>query len=208
VDDPVVAGDSIKRMLGEGHPNIVAAWLGPTKLATAILYATVTNIVAYLPFLLLTGSTGEFLYSLPIVMTCSLVASRLASMTFVPYLGYYLMKLEKKTERPMSERREEGFTGYYARACPYSIEHRWKFFIGSLAFLAVGFFIFAQLNSAFFPEDIQYWSYIDVWLPNDSNLVRRIKRCCWQSESFASRPTNTVVSTREKTANPLRCCGT
>ena len=170
VDDPVVAGDSIKRMLGEGHPNIVAAWLGPTKLATAILYATVTNIVAYLPFLLLTGSTGEFLYSLPIVMTCSLVASRLASMTFVPYLGYYLMKPEKKTERPMSERRKEGFTGYYARACRYSMEHRWKFFIGSLAFLAVGFFIFAQLNPAFFPEDVQYWSYIDVWLPNDSNL--------------------------------------
>src|SRR5580704_14358698 len=170
VDDPVVAGDSIKRMLGEGHPNIVSAWLGPTKLATAILYATVTNIVAYLPFLLLTGSTGEFLYSLPIVMTCSLVASRLASMTFVPYLGYYLMKPENKMGRPMSERQEEGFTGYYARACRYSMEHRWKFFIGSLAFLAVGFFIFAQLNPAFFPEDVQYWSYIDVWLPNDSNL--------------------------------------
>ena len=170
VDDPVVAGDSIKRMLGEGHPNIIAAWLGPTKLATAILYATVTNIVAYLPFLLLTGSTGEFLFSLPIVMTCSLVASRLASMTFVPFLGYYLMRPEKKSEQPMSERREQGFTGYYARACRFSMEHRWKFFIGSLAFLAVGLFIFAQLNSAFFPEDVQYWSYIDVWLPNDSNL--------------------------------------
>ena len=170
VDDPVVAGDSIKRMLGEGHPNIIAAWLGPTKLAAAILYATVTNIVAYLPFLLLTGSTGEFLFSLPIVMTCSLVASRLASMTFVPYLGYYLMRPEKKSEQPMSERRELGFTGYYARACRVSIEHRWKFFIGSLAFLVVGLFIFAQLNTAFFPEDVQYWSYLDVWLPNDSNI--------------------------------------
>jgi multidrug efflux pump subunit AcrB len=170
VDDPVVAGDSIKRMLGEGHPNIIAAWLGPTKLAAAILYATVTNIVAYLPFLLLTGSTGEFLFSLPIVMTCSLVASRLASMTFVPYLGYYLMRPEKKSEQPMSERREQGFTGYYARACRVSIEHRWKFFIGSLAFLVVGLFIFAQLNTAFFPEDVQYWSYLDVWLPNDSNI--------------------------------------
>ena len=33
VDDPVLAGDSIKRTLAEGHPSIVAAWLGPTKLA-------------------------------------------------------------------------------------------------------------------------------------------------------------------------------
>jgi multidrug efflux pump len=60
----------------------VASWLGPTKLATAIMFATVTNILAYIPFLLLTGTMGEFLYSLPIVMACSLVASRLASMTF------------------------------------------------------------------------------------------------------------------------------
>ena len=26
------------------------------------------------------------------------------------------------------------------------------------------------MNSAFFPEDVQYWSYVDVWLPNDATL--------------------------------------
>jgi multidrug efflux pump subunit AcrB len=88
VDDPVVAGESIKRMLAEGQSRIVTPWLGPTKIATAILYATITNLVAYLPFLLVTGNTGEFLYSLPIVMTCALVASRLASMTFKPVLAF------------------------------------------------------------------------------------------------------------------------
>ncbi len=170
VDDPVVAGDSIKRSLGDGHPNIIAAWLGPTKLATAILYATVTNIVAYLPFLLVTGSTGEFLYSLPIVMTCALVASRLVSMSFIPFLGYYILRPDNKAEVPIEIRREKGWTRYYTLAARYSIEHRWKFFIGSLVFLAVGVVIFANLKLAFFPEDVQYWSYIDVWLPNDSNL--------------------------------------
>src|SRR5215472_7436234 len=92
VDDPVVAGDAIKRDLALGHPPVVAAWLGPTKLATAILYATITNIVAYLPFLMLSGDMGKFIYSLPIVLACSLVASRLVSMTFIPLLGYYLLK--------------------------------------------------------------------------------------------------------------------
>ena len=170
VDDPVIAGDSIKRMLGEGHPNIIAAWLGPTQLATAIMYATVTNIVAYLPFLMVKGSTGEFLYSLPIVMTVALLASRIASMTFLPLLGYYLLRPEKKPEKPLEERRNEGFYGYYARAAKYSIEHRWKFFFGSLVFLLAGALIFTRLVSSFFPEDVQYWSYIDVWLPNDANL--------------------------------------
>jgi multidrug efflux pump len=170
VDDPVLAGDSIKRALAQGQPRIISAWLGPTKLATAIMYATVTNIVAYLPFLLVTGSTGEFLHSLPIVMTVSLIASRLVSMSFLPMLGYYLLRPEKKVEKTLEERRNSGFFGLYARAAKYSIEHRWKFFFASLLFLVMGGFIFSRLSSAFFPEDVQYWSYIDVWLPNDATL--------------------------------------
>jgi multidrug efflux pump subunit AcrB len=170
VDDPVLAGDSIKRAMAEGHPNGIAAWLGPTKLATAIMYATVTNIVAYLPFLMVTGSTGDFLYSLPVVMTCALVASRLMSMTFLPLCAFYLLRPEKKAEKSIEEMREAGFYGWYARIARYSIEHRWTFFFGSLVFLVIGGVIFAQLKTAFFPEDVQYWSYIDVWLPNDVNL--------------------------------------
>jgi multidrug efflux pump subunit AcrB len=170
VDDPVIAGDSIKRSLAEGHPSLIAAWLGPTKLATSIMYATVTNIVAYLPFLMVTGSTGEFLFSLPIVMTVALIASRLVSMTFLPVLGHYLLHPEKSVEKSLEEQRKSGFFGVYARAAKYSIEHCWKFFLASLLFLAGGVVIFSRLSTAFFPEDVRYWSYIDVWLPNDANI--------------------------------------
>ncbi len=170
VDDPVVAGDSIKRMLAEGQPRIVAPWLGPTKIATAIMYATITNIVAYLPFLMITGTTGEFIYSLPIVMTTALVCSRLASMTFIPLLGYYLLRPDKKPEAPIEERRTRGFTGRYAAVAKFAIEHRWKVAIGSLGFLLLGAFLFSQLKTSFFPDDVQYWSYVDVWLPNDANF--------------------------------------
>ncbi len=170
VDDPVVAGDSIKRMLAEGQPRIIAPWLGPTKIATAIMYATITNIVAYLPFLMITGTTGEFIYSLPIVMTTALVCSRLASMTFIPLLGYYILRPDKKPEAPIEERRTTGFTGRYAATAKFAIEHRWKVAIGSLAFLLLGAFLFSQLKTSFFPDDVQYWSYIDVWLPNDANF--------------------------------------
>jgi multidrug efflux pump subunit AcrB len=170
VDDPVVAGDSIKRMLAEGQPRIVAPWLGPTRIATAILYATITNIVAYLPFLLVTGNTGEFLYSLPIVMTCALVASRLASMTFIPLLAYYILRPDKKPEAPIEERRAKGFTGQYARVAKFAIEHRWKVAIASLSFIVLAGFLFTQLKTSFFPDDVQYWSYADVWLPNDASF--------------------------------------
>ncbi len=170
VDDPVVAGDSIKRMLAEGQPRIIAPWLGPTRIATAIMYATVTNIVAYLPFLMITGTTGEFIYSLPIVMTVALVCSRLASMTFIPLLGYYLLRPDKKPEKPIEERRTTGFTGKYAAVAKFAIEHRWKVAVASLAFLVLGGFLFSRLQTSFFPDDVQYWSYVDVWLPNDANF--------------------------------------
>jgi len=170
VDDPVVAGDSIKRGLAEGEARDVAAWLGPTKLATAIMYATLTNVVAYLPFLLITGTTGEFIYSLPVVMTAALIASRLASMTFIPLLGYFIMRPEKKPEPAIEERRTRGFTGFYARSARFAIDHRWKVALASLLFLVAGGVLFRQLQTSFFPDDVQYWSYCDVWLPNDVNF--------------------------------------
>jgi multidrug efflux pump subunit AcrB len=78
--------------------------------------------------------------------------------------------LRPAKEKSIEELRTTGLMGAYYRIAKFSIDHRWKFFIGSLAFLALGGFIFMQLKSAFFPEDVQYWSYIDVWLPNDTNL--------------------------------------
>jgi multidrug efflux pump len=174
VDDPVVAGDAIKRSLADGQKSQVAAWFGPTKLAKAIMFATVTNIAAYLPFLMLTGNTGEFLYSLPIVMACSLVASRLVSMTFIPLLGYYLLRPSKKPELSVEERRQRGFTGAYTRVATWAIEHRWKVFAGSLAFLVLGVVLAKQLKSQFFPEDVQYWATVDVWLPNDAPLTATV----------------------------------
>jgi len=170
VDDPVVAGDSIKRSLADRHPPVIASWLGPTKLAHAILFATITNIVAYVPFLLLTGTTGEFLFSLPVVMTCALVASRLVSMTFIPFLAYYLLRPTRKAEESIEERRNHGFSGFYYRVGKFAIDHRWKVFAGSLLFLALGGFVGHQLKTQFFPDDVQYLSFMDVWLPNDVPL--------------------------------------
>jgi multidrug efflux pump subunit AcrB len=170
VDDPVVAGDAIKRELGGGQQPLVAAWLGPTKLATAIVYATVTNIVAYLPFLLVGGDTGRFIYSLPVVMACSLVASRVVSMTFIPFLGYYLLRPPQTLERPLHERRQHGFLGLYYKFGRLIIEHRWRFLAGSLGFLALGGVALMTLKTAFFPKDLSYLAYVDIWLPEDAPL--------------------------------------
>ena len=168
VDDPVVAGDAIKRELAAGHKPAIAAWLGPTKLATAILYATITNIVAYLPFLMMKGGMGEFLVSLPIVLTCSLVASRIVSMTFIPLLGYYLLK--PKAEAKPEERRKKGFAAFYYKVGTFGIRYRWPVLAASSLVLVLGGFFMSQLKQQFVPKDLAYLSWVDIWLPEDAPL--------------------------------------
>jgi multidrug efflux pump subunit AcrB len=168
VDDPVVAGDAIKRELAAGHPPLVAAWLGPTKLASAILYATITNIVAYLPFLLIGGDSGQFIYSLPVVITCSLIASRLVSMTFIPLLGFYLLK--SKGEKTIAELRQSGFASFYYRFGRFAIAHRWGVLSAATALLVLTFGAASTLKTEFFPKDEQYLSFVDIFLPEDAPL--------------------------------------
>jgi len=167
VDVPVVASDAIKREMEAGFDLHEASWRGPTKLSKAIFFATLTNIVAYLPFLLLTGDTKRFLFTMPLVVTFSLLAAYFVSMTFIPLLSAIILKKESK---PVPLRREGGFYGLYYRVGRYAIEHRWKVLAGSLLFLAVGAGIFPTLKTQFFPKDLSYLSYVDVWLPEDASI--------------------------------------
>lgn len=118
---------------------------------------------------MLTGDTDNFLYSLPIVMACSLVASRIVSMTFIPLLGYYILR--PGHEMPIEERRKTGFGAHYYAVGMWCIEHRWKVLVGSLGVLVLGGVIFTRLDQQFFPADEFYLSYADVWLPEDAPVV-------------------------------------
>ncbi|MGA2170601.1 MAG: efflux RND transporter permease subunit [Terracidiphilus sp.] len=187
VDDPVVANDAIKREMTEGLSRPDAAWIGPTRLATAIVFATVTNIVAYLPFLLMKGTTGDFIYSLPVVMTCALVASRLVSMTFIPLIGRYLLKAPPAiSPAEMAERRSHGFYGWYRNMISLAIENRRTVLACSGFFLLAGAGLAFTLKTQFFPDDTQYWSYIDLWLP-DGTPVAATNAAAQQAEAVVAR---------------------
>jgi multidrug efflux pump subunit AcrB len=170
VDDPVVAGDAIKRELAQGKPRSTAAWLGPETLSKAILYATITNIAAYLPFLLLKGDVGRYIYSLPVTIACSLVASRVMSMTFLPLLAYYILR--PATDSPSEAPRDTWFGQVYSRGVRFAIEHRWRVLAASSTVLVAGGFFVTHLRHQFFPRDDFYLAYVDVRLPEDAPFAQ------------------------------------
>jgi multidrug efflux pump subunit AcrB len=170
VDAPVVAADAINRELAHGQPRHVAAWLGPKRLARAVFYATLTNIVAFLPLLLVKGKTGDFIYSLPIVVSWSLVASMLVAWTFAPLLGFYMLKGQKSLGasdgKPAS-----GFPCLYKAFVENCIAHRFRTAAIAIAILvAGGLVVHATIGTSFFPKDLHNVFVVNLDLPEGSPI--------------------------------------
>lgn len=169
VDAPVVAADAINRELAQGQPRRIAAWLGPKRLARAVFYATFTNIVAFLPLLLVEGKTGDFIYSLPIVVSLSLIAAMLVAWTFAPLLGFYVLKGQKGFEssegRPAS-----GFPRIYKSFVERCIAHRFVTLGTAVLILAGGTILVRSIGSSFFPKDLHDVFVVNLDLPEGSPL--------------------------------------
>ncbi|MBL9137447.1 MAG: efflux RND transporter permease subunit [Verrucomicrobiales bacterium] len=182
VDDPVVASDAINRELASGKPRGVAAWLGPWRLRRAILFATVINIVAFLPLALLPGDKGAFILALPQVATLSLGASRLVSVTFIPLLGHYFLRGQKSLDQGGELRRFPLFRwvdqGLLAMAPKYrAILQRYFSRPGRLVLLAYGllavsFGAVPFFGQQFFPPAERNQCLIDVELPASASIFQ------------------------------------
>jgi len=169
VDNPVVAGDAIKVSMASGQPARIAAWLGPTKLLKAITFATLTNIAAYVPLAFLPGDPGKFLYSLPLVVGSSLICSVIVAQAFVPTIGRFLLRPQK--EPSVETMRTTGLTRYYYRFANFCVHHRWRVVGVSLVLLMLGLYLASSLPTQMFPDDEQYISTVDLYMPCNAGLM-------------------------------------
>jgi len=90
VDNSVVVAENIYRMHKEGMPRRQAAIQGAGEIALAIVMATLTTIVVFLPVSLVGGQAQFFLLRLSIPVSVSLLASLFVALIFVP-LSVYLV---------------------------------------------------------------------------------------------------------------------
>ena len=187
VDDPVVASDAINRELAHGQPRLRAAWLGPFHLRRAILFATVINIVAFLPLMALPGDKGAFIFALPVVVTLALVSSRLVSMTFVPLLGYYLLRGQKGFESGGEVRAFPLFRVVdlfllkvlprYKALLQAALARPGRTIAVAYGLLALSFLLVPLFGSQFFPPAERNQLLIDVQLPESASIGQTREVC-------------------------------
>lgn len=90
VDDAVVITDNIYRHIQEGKPTQQAIIDGTSEVAMPVVSSTLTTVAAFLPMLIMTGTTGEFFAQIPVVVSYALLASLLEGLFILPlhYLDF------------------------------------------------------------------------------------------------------------------------
>jgi multidrug efflux pump subunit AcrB/outer membrane protein TolC len=169
VDDAIVIADNYIELLDQGVPRPEAAWRSASELAIPVLTATLTIICSFLPFLILSGATGEFIRALPLTVAIALSTSFLVGMLLTPMLSQFFIKqglhaheagAEKKRRSPL-----ELMQSIYNRVIVIAM--RWKAVAVAfgVAAVALGAFVLHNVPERFFPFAERDQFVVDVWLP-------------------------------------------
>jgi len=90
VDDAVVVNDNIERHLSVlKQTPFNAAKEGAREVALSILTATLSTVFAFGPLLFLTGIMGDFIRPMPAVISLTMLASMIMSLTIIPIFRYW-----------------------------------------------------------------------------------------------------------------------
>ncbi|KPV57881.1 acriflavin resistance protein [Paenibacillus sp. A3] len=84
VDDAIVVNDNIERRLQLGDRPYDAALKGSREVGISILTATLATAAAFFPLFFLEGNIGDFVRPIPVVISLTLAASMIMSLTIVP----------------------------------------------------------------------------------------------------------------------------
>ena len=99
VDEAIVVGENIYRHMEMGKDKYTAAVDGAMEIYPAVLTATATTILAFLPILLMTGETGRFMKVLPVLISVLLFSSLLEAFYFLPLHAKQLLKVNKNKKK-------------------------------------------------------------------------------------------------------------
>jgi hydrophobic/amphiphilic exporter-1 (mainly G- bacteria), HAE1 family len=92
VDNAIVVLENVYRRWREGEEPEVAAGNGAREVVLAILAATMTTVVVFIPFVYLQGELRIYYLPLAVAVGFSLLASLLVSFSFIPSLAARLLR--------------------------------------------------------------------------------------------------------------------
>lgn len=166
VDNGVVVSEAILVRLATGEERLKAVVNAVSELWMPLLAASLTTVFAFLPIPLAENATGEFCFSLFVVVSLTLICSWGLSMSMVPMLCYYVLK-PKIVVQTFSSRMYRG----YRAMLLFCLKHRTIFLAVVLAGCVTAFWGFKYVPKMFFPPNERAQFTIDFWQPFGSDIT-------------------------------------
>ena len=192
VDNAIVIGENSSRFMSEGMPREKAVVEGATTVGSSLLWSSLTTIGVFIPMaFVLPGDMGEYVFSLPVVVSLTLLVSWLCAMTVTPILNYYLLKPItglpivlvvkwmaaklgiKRRERPAKDDVANGDAtkdNLFVVLLRWAIRLRMVVIPGAFALLFASFML--PVPPSFFPDSDRPQFVVDVWLPETASIYR------------------------------------
>ncbi|KXG44510.1 efflux RND transporter permease subunit [Tepidibacillus infernus] len=184
VDDAVVVMQNIYRHYHEEKRGIIeAAKLGVQEVGTAVIAATITKVIVFLPMMFVEGLAAQIFNPLALTVTFALLSSLAVSLTVTPMLSSILLK-QKAGSQGKGKRLLNGLEGMakivnkyvtrlekgYLRLLKWSLHHRKSVLAVALITFLLGVALVPFVGGEFMPKMDSGEFSIEIEMPSGSQV--------------------------------------
>ena len=178
VDNGIVIAEDIRSRLERGEERNAACLATGQTLSIPLLTSSLTTILAFVPMLMIDGQTGEYAFSLPMVVILLLLSSWFLSMYMTPVMCFWFMKVKppdkdapqasESAEIPSAETEMDAYSGrfyqIYLKILEKMLHLRFIVLAAAIGLIIFGGFIASLLVREFFgpSERNQFLVYVDL----------------------------------------------
>ncbi len=182
VDNAIVVSDQAASLMRAGESRFNSALRGARDLAIPILTSTLTTVAAFLPLLLIPGDTGEYIRSLPIVVSTTLIASYFVAMAVTPILCFWILRPGR-----VAEQTEGVMLRGYGRLIRLCLKRKGLTLLAAVVAVLGSVSLVPIIGNQFFPGGVRDQFFVHVRLPNGSTLE--------QTAAIVSRVEDAILET-------------
>jgi multidrug efflux pump len=186
VDDAIIAVEMMAIKMEQGYDRLKAASFAWTSTAFPMLTGTLITAAGFLPIATAQSSTGEYTRSIFQVVTIALLASWVAAVVFVPYLGERLLpdlaKIRAAKHGSGPNAPDPYGTPFYKRVralVGWCVRRRKTVIVLTIALFVLSIFSFRFVPQQFFPASGRLELMVDLKLAEGaslSNTTEQVKR--------------------------------
>ncbi len=171
VDDGIVVAENIWRYREIGKAPLDAAVEGTYTVAKPVITTVVTTALAFLPMFYMTGTLGDFIFVIPLVVVIALSISLLDTLFIMPAHLISRSRSDRKTRRMTTSDWFVRFREHFGKALRKLLRRRYTVTGVFLALMAAAFLYAAKfMDFVLFPTQSADEFYILAELPSGSSL--------------------------------------